>query len=57
MVLALAEVGHTSPDVILSLWASGQLNWGDIAERLKVDLRDLLHRLDAVRRELGSRSR
>lgn len=28
VVLALAEAGHTSPDTILSLWASGQLNRG-----------------------------
>lgn len=56
-VLALAEAGKTSPDTILSLWASGRLNWEQIAERLKVDLRDLLHRLETVRRELGPRSR
>ena len=53
VVLALAEVGHTSPDTVLSLWASGRLNWGEIAERLKVDLRDLLRRLETTRRELG----
>jgi len=57
VVLALAEAGHTSPDAILSLWASGQLNWGDIAERLKVELRDLLRRLEAARRALGRRGR
>jgi len=57
VVLALAEAGHTSPDTILSLWASGRLNWGDIAERLKVDLRDLLRRVETVRRELGRRGR
>lgn len=55
VVLALAEVGKSSPDAILSLWASGRLNWGEIAERLKVDLRGLLRRLDGVRRDLARR--
>ena len=57
IVLALAQAGHTSTDTILSLWASGRLNWGDIAERLKVDLRDLLKRLEIVRRDLSRRGR
>ena len=57
VILALAEFGHTSPDSILSLWASGRLNGGDIAERLKVNLRDLLWRLETERRELGPRRR
>ncbi len=56
VVLALAEAGKTSPDAILGLWATDRLNWGEIAERLKVDLRELLHRLDAVRRDLARRS-
>jgi hypothetical protein len=57
VLLALAEAGRTSPDAILSLWASGRLNWGDIAERLKVNQRDLLRRLETVRRELARRGR
>jgi hypothetical protein len=57
VLLALAEAGRTSPDAILSLWASGRLNWGDIAEQLKVNQRDLLRRLETVRRELARRGR
>lgn len=52
VVLALAETGKTSPDTILSLWASGRLNWGEIADRLKVEQRSLRRRLDAARRDL-----
>jgi hypothetical protein len=52
VVLALAETGRTSSDTILGLWASGRLNWGQIAERLKVDLHVLLRRLEGVRRDL-----
>src|SRR5574341_411440 len=55
VVLALAETGKTSPDTILSLWASGRLNWGQIAGRQKVELRTLLRRLEAVRRDLARR--
>ncbi len=57
VVLVLAKTGRTSPDAILGLWASGRLNWAEIAERLRVDLRDLVRRLDAARRELRRRSR
>lgn len=57
VVLALSEIGKTSPDTILSLWASGRLNWGEIANRLKVDLPTLLRRLDAARRELAQSNR
>lgn len=57
VVLALSEVGKTSPDTILSLWASGRLNWGEIASRLKVELPTLLRRLDAARRELARSNR
>ncbi len=56
VVLALAEAGKTAPDAILGLWATDRLNWGEIAERLKVDPRDLLRRLDGVRRDLARRS-
>ncbi len=55
IVLALAQAGGTSSDTILSLWASGRLGWGDIAERLKVNLRDLLQRLENVRRSVTRR--
>ena len=55
VVLALAEAGHTSPDALLSLWASGRLDWGEIAKQLKVYLRDLLRRLELARRELSRR--
>ncbi|HSB73854.1 MAG TPA: hypothetical protein VLT62_31395 [Candidatus Methylomirabilis sp.] len=57
VVLALAETGKTSPDTILSLWASGRLTWGEIADRLKVEQRSLLRRLDAARRDLTHQSR
>jgi DNA-binding MarR family transcriptional regulator len=57
VVLALAEAGRASPDAILALWANGRLNWGEIADRLKVDLRTLLRRLDTVRRDLGRSTR
>ncbi len=57
VVLAMAKAGRTSPDAVLGLWASGRLNWAEIAERLRVDLRDLVRRLDAARRELQRRSR
>jgi hypothetical protein len=56
VVLALAETGKTSPDSILSLWASGRLDWGQIADRLKVEPRKLVHRLDTARRDLTPRS-
>ncbi len=57
IVLTLAKAGRTSPDAILGLWASGRLNWAEIAERLHVDLRDLVRRLDAARRDLRRRPR
>ena len=57
VVLALAETGKTSPDTILSLWASGRLDWGEIADRLKVEQRSLLRRLDAARRDLTRETR
>ncbi len=57
VALALSELGKTSPDTILSLWASGRLNWGEIAERLKVEQRTLLRRLDTLRRDMVRRSR
>jgi hypothetical protein len=53
VVLVLAEAARTSPDAVLVLWANARLNWGEIADRLKVDLRTLLRRLEAARRELG----
>ena len=56
VVLALAETGKTSSDSILSLWASGRLDWGEIADRLKVEPRRLVHRLDTARRDLMARA-
>jgi hypothetical protein len=56
VVLALSEAAKTSTDTILGLWATDRLNWGQIGERLKVDLRDLLRRLEDVRRDLARRS-
>lgn len=53
VVLALAELGATSPDGILSWWASDRLGWGEIADRLKVDTRRLLARLEEIRRALA----
>ncbi len=55
VVLALSEAGKTSTDAVLGLWATDRLNWGQIAERLKVDTRDLLRRLEGVRRDLARR--
>ncbi len=57
VVLAMAKAGRTSPDAVLGLWASGRLNWAEIAERLRVDRRELLRQIDAARRELRRRSR
>jgi hypothetical protein len=57
VVLALSEAGKTSVDAVLGLWATDRLNWGQIADRLKVDLRDLLRRLEGVRRDLARRNR
>jgi hypothetical protein len=51
-VLALAEASKTKPEAILSLWATGRLNWSEIADRNKVDGQKLLKRLEAVRRAL-----
>ncbi len=55
VVLALSEAGKSSVDAVLGLWATDRLNWGQIADRLKVDLRDLLRRLEGVRRDLAHR--
>ncbi len=55
VVLALAEAGKTSADTILELWATDRLNWGQIAERLKIDPAGLLRRLEDVRRDLDRR--
>ncbi len=55
VVLALSEAGKTSTDAILGLWATDRLNWGQIAERLKVDTRELLRRLEGIRRDLARR--
>ena len=57
VVLALSEAGKTSPDMILSRWASGRLDWGEITDRLKVELLTLLRRLHAVRRDLSGLNR
>ncbi|HYL80779.1 MAG TPA: hypothetical protein VEU07_08200, partial [Candidatus Acidoferrum sp.] len=57
VVLALSELGKTSSNTILSLWASGRLNWGEIASRLQVKLPTLLRRLEAARRELARSNR
>jgi hypothetical protein len=57
VVLALSEAGKTSVDAVLGLWATDRLNWGQIADRLKVDLRGLLRRLEGVRRDLARRNR
>jgi hypothetical protein len=56
IVLALAEAGHASPDMLLALWATGRLSWGEIAERLKVNVSTLPKRLQAVRQELIQRT-
>jgi hypothetical protein len=56
VVLALADIGKTSPDSILSLWASGRLEWGEIADRLRVESRKLVQRLDTARRDLTLRA-
>jgi len=53
VVLALAEVGRTSSDAVLVLWASDRLLWSQIAHRLKVDVQVLLRRLEAVHRDLA----
>lgn len=53
VVLALAEAGRISSDRILALWASARLDWGEIAERLRVDVAALLERLETVRGELA----
>lgn len=55
LVLALAELGKSPSDRILSLWATGRLSWSQIAERLAVEPRGLLKRLDGLRRELARR--
>jgi hypothetical protein len=52
MVLALAEAGRISSDQILALWASARLDWGEIADRLRVDVAALIERLEVVRRDL-----
>jgi hypothetical protein len=57
VVLALAEAGRTSPDAVLGLWVNGRLTWAEIAQRLKVEVRTLLRRLDAARRELARQVR
>jgi hypothetical protein len=57
VILAMAEAGAKSPDTILSLWASGRLDWGEIADRLQVDRRTVLRRLDTTRRALTGRGR
>lgn len=51
-VLALAEMSAASPDTVLSWWASGRLNWGEIADRLPGDARRLQQRLEQARRAL-----
>ncbi len=56
VVLALAEAGHASPDAVLGLWATGRLNWGEIAERLKVNTSGLLQHLQSIRQELARRA-
>lgn len=55
LVLALAEAGKTKPEAILSHWATGRLNWSEIAERTKVDRQALQKRLDGIRRALTSK--
>lgn len=52
MVLTLAEASQAKPEAILSLWATGRLSWSEIADRNRVDRRELLKRLEGVRRAL-----
>lgn len=57
VVLALAELGPISSDVVLGWWASNRLSWAQIADRLTVDTRRLLQRLEEVRQALARPAR
>jgi hypothetical protein len=57
VVLALAELGAISSDVVLGWWASNRLSWSQIADRLTVDTRRLLQRLEEVRQALARPAR